>query len=212
MVLNILYLHGYHTDDRQKSAEVNDSRTVTLIKKSFSEAAQRAGYDGKLNFASPTLTKDIYHNEEAATKAFGGKKIDLVIGNSFGALTALSVSRRMQQSGEMVPILLINPCLNPTLEIPRIDEGARANGFYEDYEEYVKRLSEDLRAMPDGILSRISAVVSDGDSVMAKTYEQELTDWTNGRCSIEMLHSSNHQLSSEEIRDRVLPHVTSLMS
>lgn len=128
-----IYIHGF-------GGSANGSSSLNI----------RRLLDGKYNLVSRTLDlTNVADTCEKINKMIFEVKPDLVISSSLGGFFAISLK-------ETIPCILLNPCLNPRKEIPKLDSTISKNTLmdWQFMEESWLAMQDDVKAMKFGVFAK----------------------------------------------------------
>ena len=171
--MNILYVHGYNGDPYGSSFQ--------SLKEAIGEEYELFSVDYDAN--------DPVGAVECIEKAIEEYEIDLVIGASLGGFLTMQLAS--------VSRIVVNPCWNPVVELPKIGY----EGPIDEYERLLNELKERKSTYEKALCSGCFAV---GDELLGTRYMAEFAEHFDGVYSI----SGGHKIvavSAHEIIHNILP-------
>ena len=138
--MKVLYIHGFNGSP--------NGSTGTAVKKFF----------GEENVVAPQL--DLVNYEETMRvleKLLSENAVEMIVSNSFGSFYALSLRR------ENLFTVIANPCVMPSLEIPKLDSSLSESWA----SEFKQRESVLYSEIPESIKTHVYGIFTDSDELFS---------------------------------------------
>ena len=138
------------------------------------------------------------HADEAVTRVkeylIENPGIQLVVGSSLGGIVTL------QQTGYCK--LVINPCLHPSVELPKIGASDDIAQSYLPYEERLTVIgTPEERTLTYGMFSTNDELLNYSNEFASLYGDNHMSDIPQGK----------HSLSDDQLRDYVVPHIVRII-
>ncbi len=170
----ILHIHGYGSDGKP--------RVVDYLRKYLDNA--------EYEILSPKLDEKPSLALSVLREIVETRDIALIIASSYGAYFALLLMNKVN-----IPLILINPCLNPIVELPKI--GNVSAEFMKDLEHYDNSLYR-FCDYPHSYL--IHGVFGTNDELI--NYQDEYRHSINDNLT---LTADEHSLSEQSVKETLIP-------
>lgn len=177
-MIKVLYIYGYGS-----KAEAN--RTSALLRKYMDkEKYEVVCYNYRQNNAEMAVS-DI-------KSIIKEKGINLLVGSSLGGFLALTIPN--------IPKIVMNPCMVPSYELPKIGCSADVANTYKPYEEVTINLAEPSMTL---------GFFSSENELLGTKY---ISYFRNNGFGEPILMSSPHRVCEEAIRETVVPNIEKIWS
>ncbi len=171
-MINVLYIHGANSNA--------NSNTANCLQEAL-------GFNFKI--FHPTFSPYYDQSVALANKIIETKNISVVIASSLGAFTAISVKQRVLK-------ILINPCVNPLIELPKVNMSPEIVASYPTMECVLNNIDLEERENVYAVFSKNDELFSHKNIFMEYYLTSHILE-TQGK----------HKLTNSEIQRSVIPFI-----